>query len=200
VGWLECLIEPGIAVAKPYAALREISYRWQTMNTEKPFAWSARSGGAKAYAAWLSSRSGKIYRLLTEAEREYVTRAGSGRPFWWGSSISTSLANYYDQTETDRTGPRQRTVQVGSFAANPWSLYQVHGNVWEWVEDCWNNTYQSAPVDGSAWTSGDCSVRVLRGGSWGSAAADLRAASRIRLTPGSRLFSGGFRLARILDP
>ena len=96
---------------------------------------------AKAYISWLSSKTGKTYRLLSEAEREYVTRAGTTTPFWWGSSVSTDQANYngnhtYAQGRKGRW--RQKTVRVDSFRANPWGLYNVHGNVWDWTEDCWN--------------------------------------------------------------
>jgi formylglycine-generating enzyme required for sulfatase activity len=119
---------------------------------------------AKAYVAWLSRKTGKTYRLPSEAEREYVTRAGTTTPFWWGSSISTSQANYngnYTYGGGARGEYREKTLPVDTFQPNPWGLYQVHGNVSEWVEDCWND---SAPSDGSAWTSGDCSSRVVRGG------------------------------------
>ena len=96
--------------------------------------------------AWLSRKTGKTYRLLSEAEREYVARAGTTTPFWWGSTISTSQANY-DGNYTYGGGPkgeyRQKTVPVDSFQPNPWGLYQVHGNVWEWVEDCWNDSYRA---------------------------------------------------------
>jgi len=90
---------------------------------------------AKAYVVWLSRKSGKSYRLLSEAEREYVTRAGTTTPFWWGSSISTSQANYN----------RQKTMPVDGFQPNPWGLYQVHGNVYDWVEDCYHDTYNGGP-------------------------------------------------------
>jgi formylglycine-generating enzyme required for sulfatase activity len=124
---------------------------------------------AKAYALWLSGKTGKTYRLLSEAEREYAARAGTTTAFWWGSSISTSQANYEGNC-TFAGGAkgvyREKTVSVDSFAPNPWGLYNVHGNVWEWVEDCWHETYQGAPVDGSAWTTActDGSARVARGG------------------------------------
>ncbi len=99
---------------------------------------------AQAYAKWLSGKTGKSYRLLSEAEREYVTRAGTAAPFWWGSSISTEQANYdgnYTYAGGQKGEYRQRTVPVKSFQPNPWGLYQVHGNVWDWVEDCWNDNY-----------------------------------------------------------
>jgi formylglycine-generating enzyme required for sulfatase activity len=145
---------------------------------------------AKAYAAWLSRKTAKTYRLLSEAEREYVTRAATTTWFWWGSSISTGQAN-----------DTIKTVPVDSFAPNPWGLYNVHGNVWEWVEDCWHDTYQGAPADGSAWTTA-CrdGRRVIRGGSWGVSLRYLRAAYRGRDTTGSRDDKLGFRLARTLNP
>ena len=127
---------------------------------------------AKSYAAWLSQRTGKPYRLLSEAEREYVTRAGTLSPFWWGTSASRRQANYDEKTSQDKASkgsPGQRTMPVDSFQPNPWGLYQVHGNIWEWVEDCLNDDYAGAPADGTAWMTGRCERRVLRGGS-GSAA------------------------------
>jgi formylglycine-generating enzyme required for sulfatase activity len=158
---------------------------------------------AKAYVAWLSRKTGKSYRLLTEAEREYVTRAGTTTPFWWGESITTSQANYdgnYTYDGGAKGEYRQRTVPVNSFQPNPFGLYQVHGNVWEWVEDCWNDTYSGAPSDGSAWLSGDCSRRVVRGGSWYGYPQALRAASRSWLSAEIRGNYHGFRLARPLAP
>ena len=160
---------------------------------------------AKAYASWLSRKAGKTYRLLSEAEREYVTRADTTTPFWWGSSISPTQANYLSSAAPYRGGGskgdyRQRTVPVDSFAANPWSLYNVHGNVWEWTEDCWNDSHAGNLGDGSPWTTGDCDRRVLRGGSWGDDPQYLRAASRIRYITGGRYSNRGFRLARMLSP
>ncbi len=158
---------------------------------------------AKAYIAWLSNKTGKTYRLLSESEWEYTARAGTATPFWWGSSISTSQANY-DGDYTYNNGPkgedRQRTVPVDSFAANPFGLYNVHGNVYQWVEDCYHDSYAGAPVDGTAVTTGDCSRRVLRGGSWYLNPRILRAANRFWLDPDYRNGSDGFRLARTLNP
>jgi formylglycine-generating enzyme required for sulfatase activity len=157
---------------------------------------------ANAYVAWLAKKTGKPYRLLSEAEREYVTRAGTTTPFWWGNSISPSQANY-DGNDVYGNGVkgeyRQRTVPVDSFATNPWGLYQVHGNVWEWTEDCYHDSYGGAPPDGSAWTKGDCSnTHVFRGGSWRLSPRDLRSASRGRLTTGNRRSDLGFRVGRTL--
>ena len=157
---------------------------------------------AKAYASWLSHKTGRTYRLLSEAEREYVARAGTTTPFWWGSSITPQQANY-DGNHTYAGGGskgeyRKRTVPVDSFKVNPWGFYNVHGNVGDWTEDCRHDTYQGAPTDGSAWTAGDCSRRVVRGGSWGSIPQFLRSAYRVGHATGSRDDRLGFRLARTL--
>jgi formylglycine-generating enzyme required for sulfatase activity len=148
---------------------------------------------AKAYAKWLSSETGKTYRLLSDAEREYVTRAGTTTRFWWGDSISTAQANY-------RGDYRQQTVPVDSFQPNPWGLYQVHGNVWEWTEDCWNDSNGGNPGDGRARTTGDCGRRVVRGGSWIDVLQNLRSAFRYWDGTGYRYVNRGFRVARTLNP
>jgi formylglycine-generating enzyme required for sulfatase activity len=156
---------------------------------------------AKAYAAWLSSTTGKVYRLLTETEREYVTRAGSATPFWWGGTISTDQANYNGTVPYGGIASgvwRKATVAVDSFAANPWGLFHVHGNVWEWAEDCWNKENAGNPGNGTARTSGDCGLRVLRGASWGNFPHTLRSARRGMEPPGNRLNTVGFRVARTL--
>src|SRR5262245_22588978 len=124
---------------------------------------------ARAYVRWIAEKTLRPYRLLSEAEREYVTRAGTAPPFWWGGSISSEQANYGGDFKYGCGGRgvyRQRTARVDSFVPNPWGLYQVHGNVYEWVQDCWNRNYEGAPSDGSAWLTGDCARRVMRGGSW----------------------------------
>jgi formylglycine-generating enzyme required for sulfatase activity/uncharacterized caspase-like protein len=155
----------------------------------------------QAYIQWLNQTSGKTFRLLSEAEREYATRAGTRTAFWWGDSINTSQANYSGEGAPYNGGTtgqyRQATVAVSSFNANPFGLYNVHGNVWEWTEDCFHDNYSGAPVDGSAWTT-SCkdTSRVLRGGSWLIYPAVLRSAYRDRYTPGLRDFVIGFRLAR----
>jgi formylglycine-generating enzyme required for sulfatase activity len=156
---------------------------------------------AKAYVAWLSKKTGKPYRLLTEAEREYVTRAGTTTPFWWGSSISTAQANY-NGNETYGTGKkgeyRQMTMPVDSFSPNGWGLYQVHGNVSEWVEDCYHADYVGAPADGTAWIVGECQRRVVRGGSWAFEPLLLRSASRRDAHAEGNGNFIGFRVARTL--
>jgi formylglycine-generating enzyme required for sulfatase activity len=157
---------------------------------------------AKAYVLWLSRKTGKNYRLLSEAEREYVTRAGTATPFWWGNSISTSQANYEGRFSYGN-GPegesRKRTVAVDLFAPNPWGLYQVHGNVWEWMEDCWNENYAGAPTDGSAWLAGNCTrFRVTRGGSWKDVPFVLRSANRGHNAAYLGPSTTGLRVARTL--
>jgi formylglycine-generating enzyme required for sulfatase activity len=157
---------------------------------------------AKAYVAWLSKKTGKTYRLLSEAEREYVTRAGTTTTFWWGPSISTTQANY-DSSHTYGNGLkgefRGRTVPVEMFEPNRWGLYQVHGNVWDWIEDCYHPSYEGAPADGSAWTRSDCSHHVVRGGSWHAYPGELRSASRNNgIVPTNGPDVLGVRVARTL--
>jgi formylglycine-generating enzyme required for sulfatase activity len=158
---------------------------------------------AKAYVAWLSNTTGKTYRLLSEAEREYVTRAGTTTPFWWGSILSTDRANYDGSfTYPFGVGPkgvdRRKTLPVDAFEPNPWGLYQVHGNVYEWVEDCWHGNYHGAPTDGSAWTETDCKRHVLRGGTWNFPSWHVRAASRGAVASAVELLPVGLRVARTL--
>jgi formylglycine-generating enzyme required for sulfatase activity len=156
---------------------------------------------AKAYAAWISSLTGKNYKLPSEAEREYVTRAGSTGSFWWGAAISTGQANYNGNIiyAGGAQGKwRKATVPVDHFSANPWGLYNVHGNVWEWTEDCWNEKNAENPGDGTARITGDCGLRVLRGASFNNAPHTLRSARRERDPPGNRVDTFGFRVARTL--
>ena len=159
---------------------------------------------AQAYVAWLSAKTGKEYRLLSEAEREYATRAGTVTPYWWGSRISPEQANYdgnYIYPGGGAKGEyREKTLPVKSFQPNPWGLYQAHGNLWEWTEDCWHDNYYGAPSDGSAWTSGDCRRRVLRGGSWYIGPRALRSACRDFGRSWIKSRFRGFRVARTLEP
>ena len=157
---------------------------------------------ANEYVRWLSIETGKQYRLLSESEWEYVARAGTAGPFHFGSTISTDQANYtgIPAYGNGREGVyRRKTVPVGSFPPNKLGLHDVHGNVWEWVEDCWHENYVGAPMNGSAWTSGgNCYKRVLRGGSWNYGTGHLRAANRGRNFSGVRAYDSGFRVARRL--
>ena len=137
---------------------------------------------AQAYVRWLSRETGEAYRLLSEAEWEYVARAGTTTKYWWGNDIGRSRANCFG---CGSRWDNRRTAPVGSFPANLFGLYDVHGNVWEWVEDCFE---------------GDCSSRVLRGGSWSSYPAFLRSANRLGYPTGIRSKLAGFRVALTLTP
>lgn len=150
---------------------------------------------ANAYVAWLAKKTGKPYRLLSEAEYEYATRGGTTTVYPWGGAIGKNNANC---NGCGSKWDNQQTAPVGSFAANGFGLYDIVGNVDEWTQDCYHNSYGGAPADGSAWTSGDCSDRVLRGGSWLGSSRALRSAFRIWYSPGSRYFNIGFRVARTL--
>ncbi len=152
---------------------------------------------AQEYVVWLSRQTGSEYRLLSEAEWEYAARAGTATAYSWGNAIGNNRANC---SSCGSQWDGSQTAPVGSFSANAFGLHDMHGNVWEWVEDCWNGSYAGAPSDGSAWQSGDCSARVLRGGSWLNLPRDLRSALRLRLTSGYRFNYNGFRVARTLTP
>ena len=154
---------------------------------------------AKQYTQWLSGKTGKSYRLLAESEWEYVARAGASTPFSAGATITPAQANYnatYSYAGSVTGVPKNQTVTVGEFSANPIGLHDVHGNVYEWTEDCSNNSYQDAPDDGSAWKTGDCSLRIMRGGSWINFPRDLRSAARGRMGAALRYNFIGFRVAR----
>ena len=149
----------------------------------------------REYLKWLSNLTKNEYRLPSEAEWEYAARAGTDTAYWWGNSIGV------DKAVCTGCGPGMdgsRTVPVGSFAPNPFGIYDVHGNVYEWTADCWNGSYAGAPLDGSVWTSGDCSLRVLRSGAWGTEPEDLRAARRIKDERELRSGKRGFRVVMTL--
>jgi formylglycine-generating enzyme required for sulfatase activity len=155
--------------------------------------WNA----ARAYAAWLSTKTGKRYRLASEAEWEYAARAGAATRFAWGDERGTGRANCSDC----EAAPRWRSAPAGSYAANAFGLHDMHGNVWEWVADCANQTHAGAPADSAPRLSGNCAFRVLRGGSWNEDARSSRAAARSWLPSDFRGGVGyiGFRIARDLD-
>jgi formylglycine-generating enzyme required for sulfatase activity len=150
---------------------------------------------AQQYVAWLSRRTGKTYRLLSEAEWEYAARAGNDKTYSWGDEIGNGNANCNgcgSQWDSNLTAP------VGSFAANAFGLHDMHGNVMEWVQDCYQD-YKGAPTDGTANTGGDCSRRVARGGSWYNSPQFLRSAHRLRNATGFRDSDVGFRVGRTLS-
>lgn len=155
---------------------------------------------AQRYAKWLSEETGETYRLLSEAEWEYVARAGTQTDRYWGDEDSDQCfhANGNDRS-FDCWDGYYNTAPVGSFRANGFGLHDMLGNVWEWTEDCWNDDYSGAPVDGSAWRAGNCSTRVLRGGNWITWPTNLRAGFRLRNLAGFRFFYFGFRVARTLN-
>ena len=151
---------------------------------------------AQKYVAWLSEMTGKNYRLLTEAEWEYAARAGSTTAYYWGDAIGKANALCLDCGSSSDS----QTAPVGSFRPNAFGLYDMAGNVWQWVQDCYHADYNGAPTDGSAWTSGDCSHRVLRGGSWVDNPQFLRSASRDGVSIVDRNIFLGFRVGRTLTP
>lgn len=151
---------------------------------------------AKAYTAWLSKVTGKSYRLLSESEWEYCCRAGTTTAYSFGDTITKAQAQF---SEGER-GSAKQTVEVGRFPANAFGLQDMHGNVWEWCEDHWHDTYAGAPTDGSAWvTGGDKTRRVLRGGSWNFLPEYLRSAGRDWYATDYRHLSYGLRVARLVS-
>jgi len=159
---------------------------------------------ATAYVNWLSQTIRMPYRLLSETEWEYITRANTTSAFYFGDVISTDEANYNGSHAAEYSkGRKYRTkaLKVGSFNANKFGVHDTHGNVMEWVEDCWHENYEGAPLDGSAWTAdGNCSSRVMRGGSWYHAAPYLRSAFRNSAKVKERRTHYGFRVGRGVNP
>jgi formylglycine-generating enzyme required for sulfatase activity len=164
---------------------------------------------ANAYVVWLRHKTGKRYRLLSEAEWEYAARAGTTTTYWWGGNLEAgcSSANIADKSakpEFPEWGIANCsdgyvfTSPVGSFGANPAGLYDMTGNAWQWLSDCWNHHYLHAPANGAAWQSGLCGVRVLRGDAWNDKPRGLRSAYRARSTLTARSAGIGFRVARDL--
>jgi formylglycine-generating enzyme required for sulfatase activity len=156
---------------------------------------------AQDYVAWLSAKTGKSYRLPTEAEWEYAARAGTTTPYYFGFELNTGEANYDGVDYPDAGSPgiyRQTTTPVGSFPPNAFGLTDMEGDVWEWTEDCWNADYRGAPSDGSARASGDCNRRVVRGGAFNNTPAYARSAFRFWEVGELRSAFIGFRVARDL--
>ena len=153
---------------------------------------------AQAFIGKLNEMEGENrYRLPSEAEWEYAARAGSVTAYSWGNEIGNNRANCYGcGSQSDR----EKRAPVGSFPSNAWGLHDMHGNVWEWVQDCWNDSYRGAPTDGAAWESGACEVRVVRGGSWDGDPRNLRAAFRIGHYSVVRYSDSGFRVVRTVTP
>lgn len=198
-----------VSVASFALAKHELTFaQWDACVEHGPCRWVSDEGwgrgdrpvvnvgwdDAQAYVRWLSRETGAFYRLPSEAEWEYAARAGTATRYSWGDPVGRNRAN------CDGCGSRwdnDRTAPVGSFPANPFGLHDMHGNVWEWVEDCWNGDYRGAPSDGSAWLQGECDKRMVRGGSWLRNPTRVRAAERAYGILGSHF---GFRVARTLSP
>lgn len=167
---------------------------------------------ATAYSEWLSEQTGRSYRLPSEAEFEYALRGGTQTPYWWGegSPPEDNMENVTGDRDVSPTGARWNVAfrrysdghwgpaPAGALAANPFGLHDMSGNVMEWVEDCWHDSYVRAPGDGSAWVNPGCGRRVIRGGSWSSTPAMSRSAFRISSSDTSSDMRVGFRVARDL--
>lgn len=156
---------------------------------------------AQLYILWLNKITGLEYRLPTEAEWEYVARGGQNKPFSTGDSISASQANFngeFPYGNGVKGKYHRKTLPVGSFPANKYGVHDIHGNVYEWVEDCWSPNHRGGPTDGSARLDGDCKFRVMRGGSWVTHGYQMRASKRLRYTTDYRYDDYGFRVARTL--
>ena len=165
---------------------------------------------AVEFCARLTQQTGYLHRLPSEAEWEYACRAGTTTPFHFGVTISTDLANYSGVSweyqgrfctkgfygKGSEGADRRETTRVGNFGfANAFGLYDMHGQVREWCQDCWHDSYAAAPTDGSAWlTDGNCKQKVLRGGSWNTSPKACRSAFRSKLDPDGRLYDVGFRV------
>ena len=158
---------------------------------------------AQDYCVWLSQQTGQGYRLPSEAEWEYACRAGTITPFSFGGNINSKQVNYdgnHPYIGGKKGQYRQETVPVESLPPNAWGLYEMHGNVWEWVQDAWYGNYNGAPTDGSAWGSSEAGAdRVVRGGSWYDDARYCRSAYRLNLRPDNWNLYTGFRCVRSGD-
>ena len=198
-GWLE---EPGRSFLSPPGLTQDGRHPTVCVSWDD----------AAAYVRWLSEQTQKPYRLLTEAEREYITRAGTATPYWWGATVTSVPANFDTRprprtsravgsggSANSRSGPPVGGTQPADAGSpNPWGFVHVHGNIAEWVQDCWNPDYTRATADGSAMLTGDCANRVVRGGAWTSWPEDIRAAYRELAAREDRYYSVGFRIARDL--
>lgn len=168
---------------------------------------------AEAYTAWLSKKTGRKYALPNEAQYEYALRAGTTTSFFWGNDRDATACEYANLPDLDQakelnapSGPEYRfqcydgfawTSPVGNYKPNPWGLYDMQGNIWEWTADCYNADYKGAPADGSTWTTGDCDARPSRGGSYGNAAQSAFAGIRAPRHAGFVGHSWGFRVVRL---
>ncbi|TKC81647.1 formylglycine-generating enzyme family protein [Trinickia terrae] len=148
---------------------------------------------AQHYLKWLTKITGKTYRLPTEAEWEYAARGGTSSRYWWGDTMKKGNANCKDCGDPWHA---DAPSDVGSFAANPFGLYDMNGGVWEWVSDCWHSSYKNAPADGRSWDEPMCEARVIRGGSWKDDASYMLSSTRFKYDGSVRYSENGFRVAR----
>jgi formylglycine-generating enzyme required for sulfatase activity len=181
VQWNACLVDGRCRGIRPFG------YGKFDPNSTRPVVnvtWK----NVEMFLEWLRWKTSEDYRLLSEAEFEYVARAGTTTRYWWGDNFGN---------EAEATMIRRK---VGQFQSNSFGVHDVHGGVWEWVQDCWHENYLGAPTDGSSWTGGaDCSHRVLRGGSWGNSPRNRRSVSLFRFRTAFKDRGVGFRVARTLS-
>ncbi|MGJ8564855.1 MAG: formylglycine-generating enzyme family protein [Alphaproteobacteria bacterium] len=157
---------------------------------------------AQSYIRWLNAVTGLKYRLLSEAEFEYVARAGTTTPFYTGQAITAKQANFngkYPYLVGEPGVYRSKTIPVGSFKPNGFGVYDILGNAFEWTQDCWNESHAGAPNNGHARKDGNCKFRLMKGGSWVTHASQIRAAKRTRYDKSYRYEDYGFRIARTLE-
>ena len=150
---------------------------------------------AQEFLDWLSKVTKKAFRLPSEAEWEYAARARTNTKFWWGDQLQADTANCKGCNEPyDASQP----LKVGSFRPNPFGLYDMGGNIHQWVADCWHKNYQGAPLDGLPWVDSDCSSHVIRSGSWKNDSSYVRPSNRDHYDTGVRYPTHGFRVAHSL--
>ncbi len=201
-----CTIYEGDWLGKKESSWTNPGFKQTGRHPATCIAWS----DAQAYIKWLSGKTSHTYRLLSSSEWEYIARSGIQTSRSWGDDADRACryANVADSIAEEKyKGWKVHnckdnfvyTAPVGSFEPNNLAVYDMLGNVFEWVEDCWNKDYQGAPTDGTSWTSGDCDQRVLRGGSWFSMPRFVRLAFRNRFSPDYRSSTFGFRVARVLE-
>ena len=199
------------------AWIEQANYSWRDpgfRQTDRDPVVCVSATDAEAYIVWLNAKTGQTYRLPSEAEWEYAARAGTVTARFWGDERAPACkyANVSDAALAARLRSNASqaenffqcndkfafTAPVGSFKPNPYGLYDMLGNAWQWTNDCWNETYVGAPSYGIAWRQGNCGRRVPRGGSWFDNPRVVRAGMRVEIGAGDRFFVAGFRLSRTL--